>query len=348
MNRSKAYSASCFAYVLFSYLELATLGGSGCILVTALNHPAVKEGNNDAFRSTKSQAISEWRVNNLRSASESKSETDKKCIQVIDPSELQGKNETNHQISDYTENSDHTENSTGLKTRPRKVLRQGFSPLAELVLLQQRFFNRLDAMDKMIVRNTLPLVGLVALVPLLQSADLFWVNQLGDTLAVSAQSAANTLYQFSFGIISFLPSVTATLVSKNFANNDHERTESTINTALLFGLTTSSIIAMTLFANPGRYLGAVLKGATCLKKAKGVNERYTDPMSFLCDEEIHPLSQQNFLNFASTMYRWKPSSCLVREIHEDTLSLIDPPDGFIRLFCCLSWYAWYVIDSSSY
>lgn len=337
MNRSKVYSASCFAYVLFSYLELANLGGSGCTFVTALNHPAVKEGHNDVFRSTKSQAISKWRVNNnLRSASESES------IQVIDPSELQGKNETNDNLI-----SDHTENSADLQaTRPRKVLGHGFSPLAELLLLQQRFFNRLDAMDKMIVRNTLPLVGLVALVPLLQSADLFWVNQLGDTLAVSAQSAANTLYQFSFGLISFLPSVTATLVSKNFANNDIERTESTINTALLFGLTTSSIIAMTLFANPGRYLGAVLKGTTCLKKVKGIdNERYVDPIALFCDKDSHPLSQQNF-NLFSTICRWKPSSCLIREIHEDTLSLIDPPDGFICLFCCLSWHARYVIDSS--
>jgi hypothetical protein len=340
MNRSKVYSASCFAYALFSYLELANLGGSGCIFVTALNHPAVKEGHNDVFHSTKSQAISKWRANNLRSASASASESE---IQVIDPSELQGKNETNNNMV-----SDHTENSADLRApRPRKVLGYGFSPLAELVLLQRRFFNRLDAMDKMIVRNTLPLVGLVALVPLLQSADLFWVNQLGDTLAVSAQSAANTLYQFSFGLISFLPSVTATLVSKNFANNDIERTESTINTALLFGLTTSSIIAMTLFANPGRYLGAVLKGTTCLKKAKGIdNERYIDPIALLCDEEIlHPLPQLNF-HLSSTMCRWKPSSCLIREIYENTLSLIDPPDGFICLFCCLSWHARYVIDSS--
>jgi len=138
-------------------------------------------------------------------------------------------------------------------------------------LVNQRFYKNLDAIDKMIIRNTLPLFGLVAIVPILQSVELFWVNQLGDTLAVSAHSVANTLYQFSFGLISFLPSVTATLVSRNFANNDLEKTERTIITALSFGLLASSAIAITIFKKPDRYLGAVLKDGN---KALGLSTKY--------------------------------------------------------------------------
>ena len=119
-------------------------------------------------------------------------------------------------------------------------------------------------MDKMIVGSTLPLAGLTSIVPLVQSWDLFWVNQLGDTLAVSAQSAANMVYQFSFGLFSFLPSVTATLVSKNYANDDWERTQEIVCRALLFAATTSSVISMMIFANPRLFLGAVLKGKTRL------------------------------------------------------------------------------------
>lgn len=239
MNRSKVYTASCFAYFLIAYIGIAKLSDSGC-------SAAVKEGH-DAFRRTKSQAISGLSANKFPPSS--KSATDNNVIQEVSPSNVKGTNETKVI-------SGHVKTSTDLTAGKPK----GHEFLSLAKLAQQRIFNRLDAMDKMIIQNTLPLVGLTAIVPLLQSADLFWVNQLGDTLAVSAQSAANTLYQFSFGLISFLPSVTATLISRNFANNDFEKTENTLFTSLLFGLTASSVISMTLFANPSRYLGAVLKG----------------------------------------------------------------------------------------
>ena len=151
---------------------------------------------------------------------------------------------------------DHVDKLVHVKDKDRKEHSISFSSK----LIQQRLYNRLDAMDQMIIKNTLPLLGLTSIVPLLQCVDLFWVNQLGDTLAVSAQSAANTLYQFSFGLFSFLPSVTATLVSRNFAKNDFERTENTIITSFLFGSLASFLISMTIFKNPSRYLGLVLKG----------------------------------------------------------------------------------------
>ena len=128
--------------------------------------------------------------------------------------------------------------------------------------LQKRLWGRLDTMDKMIVSSTLPLAALTSVIPLMQAADLFWVNQLGDTIAVSAQSAANMVYQFSFGMFSFLPAVTATLVSKNYANNDLERTQAVVCRAIVFATMFASTISMILFTNTGRCLGAVLKGKT--------------------------------------------------------------------------------------
>jgi hypothetical protein len=69
-----------------------------------------------------------------------------------------------------------------------------YNPLRRL---WARVWNRLDEMDRMIVTSTLPLAALISIVPIVAGADLFWVNQLGDALAVSAQSAANLVYQFS-------------------------------------------------------------------------------------------------------------------------------------------------------
>ena len=244
MNRSKMNSASSarFYALLFSALALAILGHSDDTHVTALPHPAVKAGTEDFRR--KSRAIPEWDLKNLP-----KREIDETSVQLVDPSKLQHeKNETALASDDIQ-----------TQENPPTKLVAGREILSLTKMFLQRFFDRLDTMDKMLIRNTLPLIGVTAIVPFLQSIDLFWVNQLGDTLAVSAQSASNTLYQFAFGLISFIPSVTATLVSKNFANNDLEHTESTLITALLFGFSASLLISVTIFANPSRYLGTLLK-----------------------------------------------------------------------------------------
>jgi hypothetical protein len=122
-------------------------------------------------------------------------------------------------------------------------------------------WNQLDEMDRMIVSSTLPLAALTCLLPLVATSDLFWVNQLGDALAVSAQSAANMVYQFSFGLFHFLPSVTATLVSQHYANGDLPGTQQVIGQALLMATSAAAVATVLLFLNPSRFLGVVLTGA---------------------------------------------------------------------------------------
>lgn len=246
MIRSRTQKARVFALILLCCLVTQNCDPHGCTFATALPHSAVKEGS-ERIRPAKLPELSESNRKNFRSTPK-KRDIDSESVQVISPSEKQDENGAN--VS-----TDKLQKTKDLATG-RKIGQDSFSK-TKLVL--QRLFNRLDAMDKMIFRNTLPLLGVTSIAPILQSNDLFWVNQLGDTLAVSAQSAANTLYQFSFGLISFIPSVTATLVSKSFAKNDLEQTESTLTSALLFGFTTSFIISMMIFANPSRYLRSVLK-----------------------------------------------------------------------------------------
>ncbi|VEU37717.1 unnamed protein product [Pseudo-nitzschia multistriata] len=174
---------------------LYILGYLACILcsypngvsvsVDGLDYPTKKRKVETASRQTNRQV---WRVGNIR----------------LDPQSA------NDETPDLKTN-DSNSGESKLKAIPSDGVGSARMMTGGRNLLQQKIWNRLDAMDKMIVGNTLPLVGLTSIVPIVSSIDLFWVNQLGDALSVSAQSAANTVYQFSFGLFSFLPSVTATL-----------------------------------------------------------------------------------------------------------------------------------------
>ena len=97
----------------------------------------------------------------------------------------------------------------------------------------RRLLPNLDEVDKSIVATLLPLSLVFAIFPLTQALDLFWVNRLGDTLAVAGQAAANQVYNSAFWLFAFLPSVTATLVSKSHAAGDLGKTQENVCQALL-------------------------------------------------------------------------------------------------------------------
>lgn len=123
--------------------------------------------------------------------------------------------------------------------------------------LWNRWLIRLDEMDKLIIKSTLPLAAVFSIIPIVLFADLFWVNQLGDSLAVAGQSAANSVYQFAFGLLSFLPTVTATLVSKNHAKGDVEGTQDAIAQALVISFAISLTGTILLLSSPSRFLSFV-------------------------------------------------------------------------------------------
>ena len=122
-----------------------------------------------------------------------------------------------------------------------------------------RFF---DDMDKQIFVTTLPLSAIFAIMPLASASDLFWVNRLGDTLAVAGQQAANQVYQSAFWLFSFLPSVTATLVSQTHANGDLEGTQDAICQALFFAMFISTFGATFMFNWPAKALKSILKAGS--------------------------------------------------------------------------------------
>ena len=63
-----------------------------------------------------------------------------------------------------------------------------------------------DALDDRLMKIALPCMLNFAINPLIGAVDLFWVNRMGNALAVAGQSAANQVFNSAFWLASFLPS----------------------------------------------------------------------------------------------------------------------------------------------
>ena len=63
-----------------------------------------------------------------------------------------------------------------------------------------------DELDKQLVKIAVPCILNFAIAPLVGAVDLFWVNQMGNPLAVAGQAAANQVFNSVFWLASFLPS----------------------------------------------------------------------------------------------------------------------------------------------
>lgn len=66
----------------------------------------------------------------------------------------------------------------------------------------------MDSLDKDLIKIALPVIGNYAINPLIGAVDLFWVNRMGNALAVAGQAAANQVFSSAFWFTSFLPSGT--------------------------------------------------------------------------------------------------------------------------------------------
>jgi Na+-driven multidrug efflux pump len=117
-----------------------------------------------------------------------------------------------------------------------------------------------DALDKQLIKIALPCIANFAINPLVGAVDLFWVSKMGNALAVAGQSAANQVFNSAFWLISFLPSVTATLVAKESAKKSEEGVQDAVSQALVVGTMMAIIGTILILSNPSSVLSAVLSG----------------------------------------------------------------------------------------
>lgn len=126
-----------------------------------------------------------------------------------------------------------------------------------------------DELDRRLILLSLPVIANFAIGPLIGAVDLFWVNRMGDALAVAGQAAANQVFNSVFWLTSFLPSVTATLISKENAQNNSEGVQDAVCQALVVGVMMALVSSIVLLRYPEQVLGSVLPGgAPALKYAK--------------------------------------------------------------------------------
>jgi MATE family multidrug resistance protein len=135
--------------------------------------------------------------------------------------------------------------------------------------LKEGIWPCMDKLDRELIKISLPVIGNYAIGPLIGAVDLFWVNRMGNALAVAGQSAANQVFSSAFWFVSFLPSVTATLVAKQHAKGDKEATQDAICQALFVGFFIAMIGTPAMFFFSEGALSSVLqKGAPAMQYAK--------------------------------------------------------------------------------
>ncbi|KAL7574565.1 hypothetical protein ACA910_015915 [Epithemia clementina (nom. ined.)] len=125
--------------------------------------------------------------------------------------------------------------------------------------IKPAFWPCWDALDLRLIKIALPVIANFAINPLIGAVDLFWVNRMRNALAVAGQGAANQVFDSAFFVASFLPSITATLISKENAKNNREGVQDAVCDALFVGVFMALAANAFLFLYPTKALGAVLK-----------------------------------------------------------------------------------------
>ena len=89
---------------------------------------------------------------------------------------------------------------------PLKASIAGDSSQSEDSSTQPGFWPNGDALDKKLMKIAIPMICVFMVTPLMGAVDLFWVNRMGNPLAVAGQAASNQVYNTAFWLASFLPS----------------------------------------------------------------------------------------------------------------------------------------------
>jgi len=113
-------------------------------------------------------------------------------------------------------------------------------------------------LDNKIMAVALPCIANFAINPLIGAVDLFWVGRMGDALAVAGQGAANQVFNSAFWMVSFLPAVTATLVSKVYAQRNPDEVQDTVCQSLLLATLIALPFTALLLLKPNLMLRTVL------------------------------------------------------------------------------------------
>jgi len=125
-----------------------------------------------------------------------------------------------------------------------------------------------DELDRKIFDTAIPSMINLAVVPIVNSVDTFWVGRMGIALALAGQAAANQAFFTLYFLIAFLPTITAPLVAKAVGSDDPEAAQSRVCEALFLSNIFGGLGTILLVGFPRTALQLVLsKDAPALQYA---------------------------------------------------------------------------------
>ena len=128
----------------------------------------------------------------------------------------------------------------------------------------ERFRNMIpvyDALDKTIIKNAIPSMVNLAVVPLVNSVDTFWVGRMGIALALAGQAAANQAFFTIFFLVNYLPTITAPLVASAVGSGDMEQAQKRVGESLFLSNLLGGLGTLLLVAFPTVGLSLILPDA---------------------------------------------------------------------------------------
>mmetsp|Transcript_3729 Transcript_3729/g.9759 ORF Transcript_3729/g.9759 Transcript_3729/m.9759 type:complete len:608 (-) Transcript_3729:49-1872(-) len=115
-----------------------------------------------------------------------------------------------------------------------------------------------DTLDGLILKTCIPTVMNLAVVPLVNTVDTFWVGRLGLAMALAAQSAANQASFTLFFLIAFLPNMTAPLVASAVSSGDEDAARERVCESLFLCNVLGAVGTLALMIFPRQILTALL------------------------------------------------------------------------------------------
>ena len=115
-----------------------------------------------------------------------------------------------------------------------------------------------DDLDRKILNTAIPSMINMAVVPIVNAVDTFWVGQMGVALALAGQAAANQAFFTLFFLISFLPNITAPLVATAVGSNDIEAAQNRVCEAAFLSNVLGGLGTLLLVGFPSQALKLVL------------------------------------------------------------------------------------------
>ena len=137
---------------------------------------------------------------------------------------------------------------------------------------RERFRNMIpiyDDLDKIIVKTAVPSMINLAVVPLVNAVDTFWVGRMGIALALAGQAAANQAFFTVFFLVNYLPTITAPLVASAVGSGDLEQAQKRVGESLFLSNLLGGLGTILLVAFPTIGLSLLLSdGAPALEYAR--------------------------------------------------------------------------------